>query len=170
MCAHTTCTCAHVASSLHCVCARACLAVTVTQCVRDGLFCMSQCLCAWVPRCPPGRWPRGCSPPPPPLQLPGNFSSFYCVSMGLSSPYPAPKLIQLLGNTLGGELTPTSSHRFRQVRMKHRKLREQVNSMVDISKVPGSRGGGKSGKRGGLGPLAGAWHTQAFIPGLWLNK
>ncbi|XP_023391133.1 intermediate conductance calcium-activated potassium channel protein 4 isoform X2 [Pteropus vampyrus] len=31
---------------------------------------------------------------------------------------------------------------FRQVRLKHRKLREQVNSMVDISKVPESVGAG----------------------------
>lgn len=72
---------------------------------------------------------------------------------------------------------PASSHRFRQVRLKHRKLREQVNSMVDISKVPGSRGSSEGGWGHGWGNLAleqgtlgRAWHTRALNKGLWLGE
>lgn len=111
MCAHTTCTCAHVASSLHCVCARACLAVTVTQCVRDRLFCMSQCLCAWVPQCPPGRWPRGCSPPPTP-STPWQLFLFLLCLHGSLLPLSCPK-----AHTASGEHTwrRTDPHLFPQV-------------------------------------------------------
>lgn len=66
------------------------------------------------------------------------------------------------------------------MRLKHRKLREQVNSMVDISKVPESVGAGlREGGRLGLGhenlaleqgTLAGAWHTWALIKSLRLNE
>lgn len=72
-------------------------------------------------------------PPPPGLQSSGHFS--LCpASLRLSPPASHPQRGPL----------PTSSslaHRFRQVRLKHRKLREQVNSMVDISKVRGARKG-----------------------------
>lgn len=76
---------------------------------------MTQCWWPWIPGIPPAlRQAAPLSPGSPTLSLTQG------PSLKLSPP----------------------PRRFRQVRLKHRKLREQVNSMVDISKVPGSWGGG----------------------------
>lgn len=86
-------------------------------------------------------------------QLSSNFSSLDCMYLGLSSPHLSLALEPQWRPGLWENRTLTS-HRFRQVRLKHRKLREQVNSMVDISKVPGSYGSRGGGWAHGQGNLA----------------
>lgn len=61
------------------------------------------CLWICIPGSLPGRWTYGCSSP---LQLSSNFSSLYCICVGLSSPHPSPALGPHLGTRLMGKLTP----------------------------------------------------------------
>ena len=117
---------------------------SASACVMVSFACLRvpAGLDSWVSMWEVGSWVQ----PLPPLQFSGDFSSLYSIFVSLSSPPPTPVLGPSDPHPPGPPffLTP----RFRQVRLKHRKLREQVNSMVDISKVLGSheRGSRRRGR------------------------